>query len=258
MGPEDYPLLKAHNESELKVLLASIDAIGEPYEYFRFLQETMLMAFENAGKPLEVTSTVDNPIIFALISTTGAFSIAKTAMDQSLRGCPVVGLAMSRFLSELNQSTQYLVRHPGLIDGYLEGKVKLERVLKFAEEERTERTGIFGQFWGLQSRFSHASQDFLALAFETKENWMKSKLFVYNESLLRDVAYGIMGSLFVQYMIFRIATRGHLAIEGELQKRDKYIFQPQNVRKYLGFDSIRDDFLDEGYRWLGGEQSEDR
>jgi hypothetical protein len=254
---EDYPLLEAHNETETKVFLASINALGDSYNYFRFLQETMLIAFENAGKPLEVKTTVDNPIIFALVSTTRAFSIAKTAMDQSLRGYPVVGFAMSRFLSELNQSTQYLIRHPGLIDGYLEGKVKLDRVLKFAENERTEKVGVFGQFWGLQSRFSHAAQDFLGLALETEENRMRSKLIIYNEELLQDVAYGIMGSLLVQYMIFRISTRGHLAVEDELQRRDKRIFLPMNVRKFLGFDSLDDDFLEQGYKWFAGESSEE-
>jgi len=251
--PEEFPRLDAHNESEAKVQLASISALGDIYDYFRFLQETMLIAFENAGSPLEVSTTVDSPIIFALISTTRAFSIAKTAMDQSLRGYPIVGLAMSRFLAELNQSTQYLVRHPGLIDAYLEGEVRLERVLKFAEQERIERPGIFGQYWGLQSRFSHAAQDFLGLALETEGNWMKSKLFVYNEDVLRDIGYGIVGSLFVQYMIFRIVLKGRLDVEDDLQKRDKHIFLPENVRGFLGFSSLDDSFLEEAYEWFSSE-----
>ena len=254
---DDFPLLQAHSESEAKVQLASIDALGEAYDYFRYLQETLLIAFENAGNPLEVTTTVDSPIIFALISTTRAFSIAKTAMDQSLRGYPIVGLAMSRFLSELNQSTQYLVRHQRLIDAYLTGEVRLDRVFKFAEQEGIERSGVFSQFRGLQSRFSHASQDFLGLALETEENRMQSKLFIYNEDVLRDVAYGIMGSLFIQYMIFRIVLKGSLAVEDELQKRDEYIFQRKNVREFLGFSSLDDSFLEEAYQWFSPHLNND-
>ena len=82
---------------------------------------------------------------------------------------------------------------------------------------------------------------------------MKIKLFVFNEEVLRDIAYGITGSLFIQYMIFRIVLKGSLVADYELQKRDEHIFLPKNVRDFLGFSSLDDSFLEDAYEWFGPE-----
>jgi len=244
---EGFPLLAAHEEAEAAVRSASIQALGDTYQYFKFLQETLLIAFKNSGKPLEVTDPKNDPALFALVATTKAFSVARTAMQQSLLGYPTVGMALSRFLSEIVQSTQYLVRHPGLIDAYLTGTVKLDRVQKMASEEPSEDPGVFGRFWGLQSHFSHASQDFLVLGWETKRNEMKSSLVWFEPKILGDVAYGILAPLFLQYFTFRIALRGRLLVEEQLHERDHYIFLPADVRRFLGFSSLSDEALQEAH-----------
>jgi hypothetical protein len=217
--------------------------------YFRYVQETLLIAFGNSGKPLEVKSDKNNPKVLALVSATRVFSVAKTSMDQALRGYPIVAMAMSRFLSELVQSCQYLVRHPGLIDGYFSDQLKLGRVLKMAREEGGDPE-VFGQFWGLQSRYSHASPDFLSLGLDIKDNRMSSSLIINNPQLIRDVAYVILGSMFLQYLIYRLVLKGDLEVEDELAQRDEFIFDPKNVRTFLGLSELSDDFLDEAYAWI--------
>jgi hypothetical protein len=245
-----YPLLDAQEEAEAALKSANIAALGETYVYLSYLQETLLIAFRNAGKPLEVPNDKNSPAIFVMVATTRAFAIAKTAMDQSLRGYPIVGLAVSRFLSELVQSTQYLVRHPALIDPYLSGTIKLDRVLKMAADEPSKTPAVFGQFWGLQSRFSHAGQDFLVLGVETNSNKMKAQLLYYNREILSDVTYAILGSLLIQYLTFRVVLKDHLQVEGELRSRDAFLFLPANVRQHIGLSSIPDGFLQEAYDWF--------
>jgi len=136
------------------------------------------MAFRNAGKPLVVENSVNNPKIFALVASTRVFSIAKSAMGLAVLGYPIIALALTRFLSEIVQSTQYLVRHPGMIDYYFSGGLPLARILKFAKEEASTDPGIFGPFWGLQSRFSHATPDFLSLTLKIDNNKMSNSLVI--------------------------------------------------------------------------------
>ena len=242
---DEYPLLNSQYESEAEVVAASIAALGDSFHYLRYLQETMLIAFNNGGKPIVVQNTENNPMIFALITTTRAFSVGKAAIDQLLRGQPQVGMAMSRFLSEINQSTQYLVRHPNLIDGYMSGAASLERVLKFAKEENVEKPAALSRLWGLQSQFSHAGQEFLGIGIKIDGLRMRSNLLIYDEDILDKVFYGILGGLFTQYMIFRMVLKGNSSIEEDLVFRDSFLFDPENVRKFLGMESLDDTILEE-------------
>jgi hypothetical protein len=242
---DEFPLMAAHFESETKTLGASIAALGDAYYYFRYLQETMLLAISNGGKPLVVKNTENNPVIFAQIATTRAFSVSKAAVEMAIKGQPQIGIAVSRLLWEINQSTQYLVRHPGLIDGFLKSDVTLERVLKFAKEEDVDRPPHFSEFWGLQSRYSHAGQEFLGIGVETDGYSMTTQVFIYDEEILDKVFYGVLGGMFVQYLIYRAATKGISSIEDKLIERDKYIFDPNNIRKYLGLEMLGDTFIDE-------------
>ena len=66
---DDFPLMTVHFESATKTLGASIAALGESYYYFRYLQETTLMAISNGGKPLVIPYTENNPVILAKIDT---------------------------------------------------------------------------------------------------------------------------------------------------------------------------------------------
>jgi len=240
-----FPQLTSHFESELEVMGLSILELGDTYGYSRFLQETMLMGLANGGQPFEVKYTANNPLVFSILATTRAFSVAKAAMDQVIRGQPQVGLALSRFLSEICQTSQYLVRHPNLIDGYLEGHASLERVLKLAKEETVEAPTAFSLFWGIQSRFSHAGQEFLGLGVETEGNRMRARILIYDEDLLDKSLYGVLAGLFTQYMVFRMVIKGKSAIEEELIDRDSYVFDPKIVRKHLGLAILEDDFLGE-------------
>jgi len=241
----EFPLLASQYESEDKVTAASAVALGESLSYFQYLQETTLMALNNGGSPFIVRKTTNNPILFALITTTRAFSIAKAAMDQLLRGQPQVGMALSRFLSEISQSTQYLVRHPNLIDGYLEGHANLERILRLARQEKVKMPDAFSRFWGLQSRYSHAGREFLGVGVETDGNSMRSKLLIFDKEILHSVFYGILGGLFTQYMIFRMVIKGMTAIENQLIARDGVIFHPESIRQHLGLEMLDDDFIEE-------------
>jgi hypothetical protein len=197
-----------------------------------------------------VNKTENNPIIFSMIAATKAFSVAKAAMDQCMSGYPTLGFALSRLLSELFQATQYLIRHPNLIDGFMSGQVKLARVLKLAKNETAKEPAFFSELWGIQSRFSHAGQEFLGIGLQISGNQMKAQLVVYDEEILGQVSYGIIGALFVQYMIFRFVTKGLSMVEDKLKERDRYIFDPDNVRKYLGLETLGDDFLIELYDWF--------
>jgi len=250
----EYPLLDKQVDLEDSTQTLYEELLKDSLHYFRFIQETLLIALDNSGKPVEVATDKNNPKVYAMISATRVFSVAKTSMDQTLRGYPVVALAMSRFLSELVQSCQYLVRHPGLIDGYFSDQLKLDRILKMAREEGNGPE-VFGQFWGLQSRYSHASPDFLSLGLQFDENRMSSSLVIFNPELVRDVAYAILGALFIQYLIYRLVTKGDLEVEEELSERDEFIFDPENVRTFLGFSDLSDDFLEDVDSWIvqGGE-----
>jgi hypothetical protein len=111
---------------------------------------------------------------------------------------------------------------------------------------------IFGEFWGIQSRYSHASSDFLLLGLDINKNSMSSSLVIFNPELVRDVIYTILGALFIQYLIYRLITKGDLKVEKELSKRDEYIFDPENVRRFLSFTSLNDSFLEEANVWING------
>jgi len=244
-----YPFLVKQTELEDTTEALYGELLKDFLHYFRFIQETLLIAFDNSGNPLEVETEKNNPKVLALVSATRVFSVAKTSMDQALRGYPIVALAMSRFLSELVQSCQYLVRHPGLIDGYFSDQLRLDRVLKMAREEGGDPE-VFGQFWGLQSRYSHASADFLSLGLDIKDNRMSSSLIINNPVLIRDIGYVILGSLFIQYLIYRLVLKGDFEVEDELAQRDEFIFDPENVRTYLGFAELSDDFLEAARAWI--------
>ena len=79
---------------------------------------------------------------------------------------------------------------------------------------------------------------------------MRSMMFIFDEEILDRVFYAILGGLFTQYMIFRISIKGTTAIEDELVARDRYIFDPERVRKYLGLEMLEDDFLEEFYEFF--------
>ncbi len=226
--------------------------------YFRFIQETLLIAFHNSGESVPVKNVPNNPQLFAFISTARAFSISKVAMDKTIRGYPLEGFALTRILAELAQCTQYLVRHTGLIDAFVKGDVKLDRVLKLAKNEREESgEDFFGRFWGLMSRYSHASPDLIVLPLKTYANRMIVKLVMSDLERIEDAAYGIMTSLLSHYLIFRAVFIRDLNVVDELNTRDRYIFDPDNIRQFAKFGSLSDQDLERLYSLFTQENNEE-
>jgi hypothetical protein len=246
------------NELEESVSKPARKRLSDLLAYYQFIQETLLIAFKNNGTPLQLKNVSDNPKPFVFIATTRAFSISKIAMEITIRGYPTEGMALTRTLFELFHSTQYLARHPNLINDYLAGKLKLDRVLKIAKMENMEsETSNFGRFWGLTSRYSHASPDLLALALTTSPgNKVSASLVINDPKRIDDTAYGIVGALFMQYFIFRIILRNDFSVTDQLRERDGYIFDPANMRRYVGFSSMSDEELAQIHSLFASEAEE--
>jgi hypothetical protein len=227
------------------------DAVSQParerlsalLSYYAYIQDTLLIAFNNGGMPLRLKNVNDNPKPFVFIATTRAFSISRIAMEMTIRGYPMEGMALTRTLFELLQCTQYLARHPLSTNDYLSGKLKLDRILKLVKREgATFQTGGFSKIWGLTSRYAHASPDLLALTLSTSAgNKVTASLVIDDPKRIDDTAYGIMGALFTQYFIFRVILRDDFSVMDQLRERDRFIFDPANIRKYAGLSSMSDE-----------------
>jgi hypothetical protein len=220
--------------------------------YFKFIQETLVIAFDNDGKPLALQNVPNNPKLFAYISTTRAFSLSRVAMDITIKGYPFEGMALTRTLLELLQCTQYLVRHPQFIENFMKGNLKLEKVLQKAKKEGViPENNNFGRFWGLLSNYAHATPDSLVLPLRTTdENKITISLVINDTKRIDDTAYGIMLSLLTYYLIFRGTLENDLDVTDKLIERDKFIFDLQNIRKYAKFDSISDQDLEQLYSFF--------
>jgi len=220
----------------------SKERLADLLSYFEFIQESLVVAFNNGGSPLRLANISDNPKPFVFISTTRAFSISRVAMDVTIRGYPMEGMALTRTLIELMQYTQYLARHPNYINDFLLGKLKLDEVLKMAKvEDGGPKVNRFGRYWGLMSRYSHASPDSLALGLTTSEgNRIIASSVITDPKRIDDTVYGIMSALLMQYWIFRSIFKNDLSVTDQLKERDKRIFDLENIRKFVGLNSISD------------------
>lgn len=243
------------NKPEESVSQPARERLSDLLAYYEYIQETLLIAFNNGDVPLQLKNVSDNPKPFVFIATTRAFSISRIAMEITIRGYAMEGMALTRTLFELLQSTQYLARHPKLINDYLLGKLKLNKVLKMAKmEDPKSDTSNFGRFWGLMSPYSHASPGLLALSLTTGAgNKVTASLVVDVPKIIDDTAYGILGALYIQYFIFRIVLRDDFSVTDQLRERDKYIFDPANIRKYAGLSSMSDEELAQLYSLIASE-----
>jgi hypothetical protein len=89
----------------------------------------------------------------------------------------------------------------------------------------SENSDGFGRFWGLLSRYAHASPDALALQLKPNEKRNGFEVNLVNSSPKRidDTAYGIMITLLSQYLAFRGTMENDFSVTDELKKRDKFI-----------------------------------
>jgi hypothetical protein len=228
----------------------SKNKLADLLEYFNFIQETLLIAFNNSRNFLLLKNSPNNPKLLAYLSTARVFAISKIAMDITIRGYPLEGIALTRPLLELVQCTQYLVRHEKLIDEYLSGSRKIDNILRQAKNEKIKPdSNHFGRLWGLASRYVHASLDFLTLpiTYSDNNNKMTLHLVVSDLERIKDTAYVIMDLLFSQYLIFRAVLIDDLQVANQLNERDRVIFAPKNVRKFAGFGAISDKDLEDLY-----------
>jgi hypothetical protein len=252
---EDLLSIELINTPEESVSQPARERLADLLSYYQFIQESLVVAFNNGGSPLRLANTSDNPKPFVFISTVRAFSISRVAMDVTIRGYPMEGMALTRTLIELMQCTQYLGRHPNYINLFLLGKLKLDEVLKMAKvEEGGPKENSFGRYWGLMSQYSHASPNSLALGLTTSGvNRITASLVITNTKIIDDTIYGIMSALLMQYWIFRSILKNDLSVTNQLRERDKSIFDSENIRKFAGLRSISDKDLADLFSFFTSE-----
>ena len=216
----------------------------EPLRVFYYLEESVLTALQNSGKPVRVSSDKNNPAIFALIATTRASSVAKAAMDLALSGHPLEAIALSRVLSEIVECTQYLVRHPDSIDRYISGSLKLDEVLKAAKRDNpTQAPYAFGHMRGIQSEFAHASADLLSIGLLIDGPTLASPLLVLKPAIIDQAVHGIAVLLLSQYLVLRLTLMDALEPCAQLAERDDYLFHPAQFRVLVRAEAMPDQDL---------------
>ena len=233
--------LEAMELNEFRVRSRSSEALEEFLEYFRFLEETILIALANSDRPVKIESDKNNPILFAVIATSRALSVAKGAMELSLSGHPFEALALTRILGEIAEASQFLVRHPDKIDRFVSGSLKLEKVLKEAKRERPKDIPYaFGRLRGIQSEFAHASATNLVIPVKINSSLLTSPLVVEDLERIEEAAHGIALILLNQYMILRLTLRDALAPLEELASRDSVLFDPKRIRVIVRSEAMSD------------------
>lgn len=230
---------------EAEVLKTSEEKLADLLFFFRYIQETLLIVFANNNQLIQIPDEPDNPKLFVFLTTARAFSISKIAMDITIRGYPLEGFSLNRTLAELYQCTQYLLRHPGLIDAFIKREMKLRNVLKRAKAESDDTNDhAFSKFWGLMSQYTHASPDMIVLPTEIEKDRIKVKLVLGDIERIEQAAYGCMTALFIHYFLFRLIFLNDFQKNEVLSNRDKLIFNPDNMRKYVEIKSLSDDDLE--------------
>jgi len=231
-------------KSEQEVRRASSAQLGNLLQYFRFLQETVLTALHNSGKPIPISTEKNNPILFAFITTTRSIGVAKAAMDLATSGHPFEAIALSRVLTEIAECTQYLVRHPQLIDRFISGSLKFDQVLKSSKSEKPKGSPYpYGHLRGIQSQFAHASPNLLVLALSIDGPSLSSPIVVSNLTRIEEAAHGIATALLTQYVIFRITLQDALEPLELLAQRDALLFNPEHIREFLTSETMPGELL---------------
>jgi len=226
---------------ERKVRTESLVRLDPLVRYFHFLQETILVALDNSGSPLEIATDKNNPLLLAYLTTTRSFSIAKGAMDLALNGHPFEAIALSRVIAEIAESTQYLVRHPNLIDRFISGSLKLDQVLKSAKKENPkEEPYPFGRLRGIQSTFAHASPDLLTMTVSIKGPLLSSSLVVETSDRIDEAAHVIVLILLMQYVVMRLTLLNVLKPLETLSKRDAVLHDLANIRAVVSSEGMSD------------------
>jgi hypothetical protein len=174
-------------------------------------------------------------------------------MDLATSGHPFEAMALSRVLAEIAECTQYLVRHPHLIDRFIAGSFKLDQVLKSSKSEKPKGSPYpFGHMRGIQSAFAHASPDLLVLSLSIDGPSLSSPIIVANPARIDEAAHGVTLALLTQYMVFRMTLLDTLEPLEELAQRDSLLFHPDQVRSILTKEGMPDEHLDSIRQFLAG------
>lgn len=234
------------HEAENKARVACEQAVETLLGVFYYLQESILVALNNSGRPLRIATERNNPAFFAFIATARAFSTAKAAMDLALSGHPLEAMALSRVLAETAECTQYLVRHPDKIDRYMSGSFKLDEVLKAAKKEKPASSPYaFGRMRRIQSEFTHASPDLLVIGLTIEGPSLTAPLLILKPEIIDQAIHGIFLILLSQYTILRLTLRDALEPLTELADRDTYLFDPERMRVVISPEGMHEQDLRE-------------
>lgn len=231
---EEKTTISNINSLEENTLRYSKQYLSDILEFIEYLQETLLIAFHNSGEPLPINDIPNNPKLFAYITTTRAFSISKIALDITIRGYPLEGMALARTLAELVKCTEYLLVNTEFIGKFIHGALKVNKILNLAKKE-SEHKGeyLFGRLWGVRSKFSHSTPELIFLPLESSgQKRVTAELVMNDMSLNRSVAIDLLSQLLLQYFFFRTTFLGELNVTDELETRDKKIFDSSKINQF--------------------------
>jgi len=82
------------------------------------------------------------------------------------------------------------------------------------------------------------------LPTEIEKDRIKVKLVLGDIERIEQAAYGCMTALFIHYFLFRLIFLNDFQKNEVLSNRDKSIFNPDNLRKYVEIKSLSDDDLE--------------
>jgi hypothetical protein len=244
---DDYFSIELVERSEAEVAAAARARLAELLSYFQSLQDAVWICLRNQGEPIALKNVSGNPKPFAVISTMRSLGLARVAMEITLRGYPLEGMGLSRTLLELAECTQYLVRHPELIDRFLRGKLKIGEVIKKAkaEQKRPEGTPLT-MIWRILSPFAHASPNSLALILSAEgEKQFTASLLINNSKIIDDTAFGICAAHFAQYYTFRSALGADVIVTDKLKSLDSALFERDALKKHAGLGSMELNILED-------------
>jgi hypothetical protein len=232
--------LKNIENLQNNTLRYSNECLSDVIEYLEYLLETLLIAFHNEGEPLPIKDVPNNPKLFAYITTARAFSIAKIALDITIRGYPLEGISLARTLAELTKCTEYLLAHKELIGKFLHGGMDVSDVLKKAKQESQQEKYLFGRLHGMRSKFAHSTPELLVLPLISEDRKNISVELVMNDmGLNRSAAIDILSQLLLQYFFFRSIFLGELNPSIKLKNRDRKIFDPEKLNQFTNLEPIQ-------------------
>jgi hypothetical protein len=244
---DDQMYVELIEKTEAEVADAARKRLQGQLAYFNTIEEAAWKCLRNDGKAKAFANVDGNPKPFAFITLARSLSMARVAMDVTLRGHPLEGMGLSRTLLELAECTQYLVRHSELIDRFLRGKLKPDEVLKRAKlEQKTADGSNLAKLWRIVSPFAHASPSMLVLILTPEPgNRLVASLLVDRPKTIDDTAFGICAAFFMQYFTYRMVMADEFVPSADLRDLDDRLLESASLRNYAGWGTMNDQDIEE-------------